>query len=160
MAPGYLRPSFGISYKKNNFSFAFSPVSGKITFMNSDSLRKVPDVWKDPDIKTERASGATVTVSDKWEIVKNITLQYNILIFANYLKMIDQYPDLNAEIYLRFYVNRFVSAFFNLKMIHNNDTRIEYSSQPGTYYIPFQVNYNLNIGFAINPWKFRNRKTD
>ncbi len=99
--------------------------------MTSDSLRKIPDIWKDPDVKTERATGATVTVSDKWEIAKNITLQYNIHIFSHYLKLFEQYQDLNAEIYLRFYVNKFVSAFYNLKMIYDTDTRAEYSNRPG-----------------------------
>jgi hypothetical protein len=156
MAPAYLRPAIGLSYKKNNFSFSGSPVSGKITIVVVDSLLKESTIGVSEHLTSE--AGVSLSVSDKRRLVKNVELRYSLLAFSVYNDFFDQFPDLNGELYLRFKVTKFISSFFNTRFIYDTNVQLNRKDDQGNpiegdLYVPFQINYTLNIGFAVDIWK-------
>ncbi len=154
MSPAYFRPSLGLSYKNKKFSFAGSPISGKFTVVLEDSLTNVASIGVKPRQHFKSEVGVSATVSDERQVLKNVSLRYNVLLFSNYNNLLSEMPDMNGEVYLRFKVNKYISAFLNTRFIYDNNVQLqkkdEEGERTGALYTPFQINYTLNIGFAID----------
>ena len=154
MSPAYFRPSLGLSYKKKNFSFSGSPVSGKFTLVLEDSLTKVGSNGVEPGQHFKSEVGVSATVSDKRPLMKNVNIRYNMLLFSNYDNLFSHIPDMNGEVYLQFTVNKYIGAFLNARFIYDNNVQLQKKDdegeRTGAFYIPFQLNYTLNVGFSID----------
>ena len=154
-SPAQIKPSLGLSYKKKNFSFSGSPISGKITVVLNDSLTYISENGVDPLQNVKSEVGASITITDKTDIMKNVSLRYNFSLFSNYRTIFQYMPDINGEIYLRFKVNKYISSFFNMRMIYDNSVTLPELNDAGEEigrFTPFQVNYTFNIGFSVDLW--------
>ncbi len=154
-SPAYIRPSFGLSYKKKNFSFTGSPISGKMTIVLDDSLTQIKGNGVKPNQHFKSEVGASLVITDKRDLMKNVSIRYNFLLFSNYDTFFNYFPDVNGEVYLRFKVNKYISSTFNFKTIYDNAITMPKKDDNGEEigrFTPLQLNYTLSIGFSIDLW--------
>jgi hypothetical protein len=133
LAPGYVTISTGMDYKpKDDFSFFMSPVTGKITVVNDQTLADAGAYGVDKalfdtaGVKTELGKkiryefGALVSAKFKQVIAKNITLSTKLDLFSNYFQNPENI-DVNWDLLLNMKVNKFISASISTTLIYDND---------------------------------------
>jgi len=148
LSPITISPSLGLSYKNNDFSFSFSPVSGKLTIVAKDTLTYVASNGVEPGKNLKSQTGTTITLSDKRNVLKNILLRYSFTFFTAYNNFNFKHTDVNGEIYTRFKVNKYISSNFNIRLIYDDDFD---PNDNGNF--PLQLNYVLNVGFTYDIWQ-------
>lgn len=124
MAPGYLTLGLGMDYKTDHFSALLAPVSGKFTFVTDDELSAAGAFGVDPGSKTRSELGATVKLTYKAEIMKNVTFDTKLDLFSNYLKN-PQNIDVDWTGKINMKVNDYLSANLVVQMIYDDDVDIE-----------------------------------
>ena len=101
MAPGYLKLGLGLDWKPvDGLSMAFSPIAGKFTFVLDERLAAAEAFGVNRFRQTEPSRfiigtsknvrselGASVRISYKKDIMKNIGLDTKVDVFFNYLQM-------------------------------------------------------------------------
>ncbi len=133
LAPAYLLISTGMDYKPNDhFSFFVSPVTGKITIVNNQTLANAGAYGVDKAVldsagvqtaagkKVRYEFGALVSIKYNQEIAKNITVTTKADFFSNYFKNA-QNIDVNWDVLITFKVNKLVSASINSTLIYDHD---------------------------------------
>lgn len=138
MAPGYGIAALGIDYKPNDkFSVFLSPVTGKFTIVNDDSLARngaygVQKEIRDPNdggkitqyYKTHREEfGAYLKAQYQTKIMDNVTFQTMLELFSNYLHN-PQNIDVNWTTLTTFKVNKFISATLSTQLIYDDDIKL------------------------------------
>ena len=138
MAPGYGIAALGIDYKPNDkFSVFLSPVTGKFTVVNDDSLARngaygVQKEIRDPNdggkitqyYKTHREEfGAYLKAQYQTKIMDNVTFQTMLELFSNYLHN-PQNIDVNWTTLTTFKVNKFISATLSTQLIYDDDIKL------------------------------------
>lgn len=136
MSPAYLILSTGMDYKPVDwFSFFMSPLTGKITMVNNQTLANAGAfgvqaaefdstgamIAKGEKIRYE--FGAMLAIKLKKEIAKNILLATKFDLFSNYLKD-PQNMDINWDLLLTMKVNKYVSASINTTLIYDHDVPV------------------------------------
>jgi hypothetical protein len=164
MAPGYALASIGMDYKPNdNFSLFLSPITGKFTFVNDDSLARngafgVQKEIRDPDnggvitqnyLKHREEFGAYLKMQYKTKVMDNITFQTVLELFSNYLHN-PQNVDVNWTTLTTFKVNKLVSATLSTQLIYDDDIKVlrNTGDQKGTYGPDVQFKQVLGIGLS------------
>lgn len=133
MAPGYILLSTGMDYKpKDDFSFFFSPVTGKVTVVNNQTLADAgaygvegalfdtAGVQTAAGKKIRYEFGALTSFKLKQVIAKNITLSTKLDMFTNYFNNPGNI-DVNWDVLISMKVNKFVSASINTTLIYDHD---------------------------------------
>jgi hypothetical protein len=133
LAPAYIMISTGMDYKpKDDFSFFFSPITGKITIVNNQTLADAgaygveKALFDTAGVQTAAGKkiryefGALTSFKFKQVIAKNITLSTKLDMFSNYFNN-PQNIDVNWDLLLGFKVNKFVSASINTTLIYDHD---------------------------------------
>ncbi len=136
LAPAHILLSTGIDYKPNeNLSCFVSPVTGKITIVNNQTLADAGSygvseaLFDTAGVMTARGKkiryefGALISVKFKTEIAKNITLETKADFFSNYLHN-PQNIDVNWDLLLNLKVNKFISASITTTFIYDDDTPV------------------------------------
>ncbi|MGB0404017.1 MAG: DUF3078 domain-containing protein [Salibacteraceae bacterium] len=137
MAPGYITIGLGAEYVPNKFFSAnISPLAGKITIVNDQTLADLGSFGVDAaeydavtGDKTKDGArsrfevGANVSVQFKKEIVKNVTLDTKLNLFSNYLDN-PQNIDVNWDLLLTMKVNKWLSASLITNLIYDHDVDI------------------------------------
>ena len=136
LAPAYTLISTGMDYKvKDYFSFFASPITGKITVVNSQSLADVgaygveKAVYNSAGIMTAKGKmsryefGALISTKFKKEIVKNVILATKLDLFSNYLHD-PQNIDVNWDFLLNLKVNKYIATSISTTLIYDHDTPI------------------------------------
>jgi hypothetical protein len=121
-SPAYLFMSVGMDYKPSDkFSLLLSPVTGKMTIIADQSLRKSYGLVD--TLKTIRPEfGAYLKASLNTEIVKNIGLLSDIGLFTNYLNHPER-VDVDWKVDINMKVNKYISAQFGTHLIYDYDTK-------------------------------------
>lgn len=146
MAPGYLSPYIGFSYKPNDaFSATISPLMEKITFVMDDDLAAVGAYGVDPGDNIRSQAGWSLTSLYQKEIMKNVNLKANLMLFAAYEE--PEHVDVNFDLFLNFKVNEFITTNFSLQAIYDHDIDIEDDGKIGPR---LQSRNVLNIGITYN----------
>jgi hypothetical protein len=137
MAPGYLNLTLGVEYIPNdNFKVLISPLSGKFTFVQDQSLANKGAYGVEPAVLD--AAGVIITPGENFraeigsfirivyekEIMDNISLRSRLELFSNYIHN-PQNIDVNGEIVMDFKVNDWFSASLQLNLIYDDDIAIE-----------------------------------
>lgn len=148
MSPGILTPSVGVSYKNESFSFTLSPISGRLIFVLDDSLTNIPANGTEPGKNVNSLAGTTITISDERNIMDNVFVRFNIILFSPFNNYRPKNTDVNGELYIRFKVNKYISSNFNLRMIYDDNYD---PNENGNY--PLQLNYVLNVGLTYDIWQ-------
>jgi hypothetical protein len=167
LAPAYALASLGMDYKPNsNFSIFISPITGKFTFVNDDSLARqgaygVQKEIRDPEnggkitqnYKTHRGEfGAYLKAQYQKKVMENITFQTVLELFTNYLHK-PQNVDVNWTTLTTFKVNKYVSANFSTQLLYDDDIVILRSNNKdtkknGTSGPDLQIKEVLSVGFT------------
>jgi hypothetical protein len=143
LAPGYLQPSVGLTYVKDEvLSATISPITNRITIVRNRALSDEGAFGVDPGKTVRSQLGASMTASLKKEIMENVQLRSNLQLFGDYqtLRNIDVLWDL----FIVFKVNKYISTNFTLQMIYDDDIKI--TRDDGTEGPALQMRNILNIG--------------
>ena len=147
MAPGYLSVYTGITYKpKKSMSFTLSPVTGKFTFVLDDVLSNLGAYGVDPGSKIRSEFGASLAAGYQKEVMENVKLKTNLLLFSSYSKFTN--VDIIYDLFINFKVNDFITTNFGLQAIYDDDVDIE--DDDGTSGPRLQLRNTLNIGLTFN----------
>ncbi|MDW3211864.1 MAG: DUF3078 domain-containing protein [Reichenbachiella sp.] len=146
MAPGYLMTSIGIDWRPNdNFNLTLSPVTGKFTFVQDDSLSAAGAFGVDPGEKFRAEFGASLKASYNKEIFENVQFTSNLLLFSDYMDNPGKI-DVNWENILNLKVNSWLSANIYNQIIYDYDIKF------------YEVDSNGNdiLSTATDKWQFKN----
>jgi hypothetical protein len=125
LAPAYLTLSPGIDYKPNKYlSFLISPVTGKMTIVNDDSLSASGSFGVDPGEKVRYEIGSFAKLELKTDLMKNVRLNTKIDLFSNYLHN-PQNIDVNWDLMINMKINDFLSANLITNLIYDDDIKID-----------------------------------
>ncbi len=128
MAPGYFLLSIGLNREINeNLKVTISPISGKLTVVNNDTLSAAGAFGVDPGKKTRLEAGASFRMVYKKEVFKNVTYNTALDLFSNYVEN-PQNIDVNWDNIIDFKINNFLSVNFSLLMIYDDDIDIPIDS--------------------------------
>lgn len=147
MAPGYLSPYMGTTYKpRKSVSMTFAPVMGKFTFVLDDRLSELGAYGVDPGSKVRSQVGASFNGSYQKRIMKNVNLKTSLMLFAAYNDITK--VDVNFDMFLNFKVNEFITTNFSVQAIYDDDIDIE--DADGNVGPRLQLRNILNIGVTFN----------
>ncbi|MEP2773396.1 MAG: DUF3078 domain-containing protein [Fulvivirga sp.] len=147
MAPGYLSPYVGATYKpKKSVSMTIAPVMGKFTFVLDDRLSELGAYGVDPGSKVRSQVGASFNGSYQKEIMQNVNLKTSLLLFAAYNDI--SHVDVNFDLFLNFKVNEFITTNFSVQAIYDDDIDIE--DEDGNVGPRLQLRNILNVGITFN----------
>jgi hypothetical protein len=167
MAPAYGLLAMGFDYKPNdNFTIFISPLTGKFTIVNDDSLARIGAFGVQKEIK-DPANGGTITqqfknhreefggyfkMGYKTKVMENITFQTVLELFCNYLHN-PQNVDVNWTTLTTLKVNKFISATVSTQLIYDDDIKLlrNVGSEKGT--VGPDVQFKQVLGVGLN-YKF------
>lgn len=152
MAPAYWKLGLGITFShkfsdEESFSFTFSPLNGKTTFVLDDELSGKGAFGVDPGQKTKFHAGMDLTLAFNKEVVKNVTLTTTLGLFSRYEDL--AVVDVNWDMAIWFKINEFLSANISTQLIYNQD--IAFINPDGSSYgSAVQFKEVLGIGVAYS----------
>jgi hypothetical protein len=120
-APAYLNLSVGMDYKPNDkFTLFLSPLSGKMTIVTDKDLDGKFGVDQG---KTSRMElGASMRSNFKTQVVKNVNLDTDLGLFANYLKNPEK-VDVDWKLGIVMGINKFLSVRLHTHLIYDYDVK-------------------------------------
>lgn len=125
LSPANLITSIGMEYKPRPYlSVLISPITGRTTFVLNDDLITPNNAF---GIKEGNhayfAFGSYVKIFFEKEVYKNIHLLSKLEFFSDYQKESVFYrnTDVNFETFVTMKVNKYLSTFFNVQIVYNND---------------------------------------
>ncbi|MGF1635908.1 MAG: DUF3078 domain-containing protein [Cyclobacteriaceae bacterium] len=145
LSPITLLPSLGFSLKEKAFSVTVSPISGKFTIYNNDSLARLANLPPGQNVLSE--AGPSLSISDKRTIFKESEIRYNILMFSRFSRVVYHW-DIQGELYMRFKVHKYVSLIYTHLLIYDDANKLRRDDD--TSYVPWQQNQMINIGFTMD----------
>lgn len=148
-APAYSTVSLGIEFRpKANYSFYFSPIAGKLTFVNDDYLSSIGAFGVDPGDKFKAELGAYLKGRVEQNVMENVKLVSTADFFTSYD---DQFGniDINWDVLISMKINKFLSATINTTLKYDNDVKTtDDSGNPRGAKIQFKE--VLGVGLAYN----------
>ncbi|MFC2098149.1 DUF3078 domain-containing protein [Bacteroidota bacterium] len=152
MSPAYSKIGIGITFnhkfaEKESFSFTFSPVNVKTTFVLDDTLSARGMYGIEPGKKVRFRGGMDLLVAFSKELVKNITLTTTLSMFTPYEDF--AVVDVNWDMAIWFKINEYFSASINTQLIYDQD--IGFVNDAGQKYnSAIQFKEVLGIGLIYN----------
>ncbi len=152
LAPGYLLGAIGMDYKPNdNFTAFLSPLTGKVTIVNDQTLADAGAFGVEPGEKMRSEFGGYARFFVKYEIMKNVSLQSKLDLFSNYLDK-PQNIDINWETLISLKVNKYISATIMTHLIYDDDIKIvvEEATETSPAKVGPRVQFKevLGVGFS------------
>lgn len=143
LAPAYVLAAIGIDYKQSdNLSIFVSPITGKMTIVNDDTLADAgaygvdAAVYNDAGVKTKDGAktrvelGGYLKMQYKREIVKNVDFNTRLELFSNYIDKPENI-DVFWETVFTMKVNKYLNANMGFTMIYDDDIDIAVTDQSG-----------------------------
>jgi hypothetical protein len=125
LSPAYMTLSPGLDYKPNKkLSILFSPITGKMTIVENDSLSSIGAFGVEPGDKTRYEFGAFAKIELKTDIMKNVSLHTKVDFFSNYLDN-PQNIDVNWDLLINLKINDYLSANLITNLIYDDDIKID-----------------------------------
>jgi hypothetical protein len=122
MAPGYLTLSLGAEYKPNDKFFALiSPVTGKATFVNDDSLSAHGAFGVKPGKRSLMQFGWQINTVYKTKVMEGVEFQTKLNLFDSYDAI--QHVVVNWENLLLLKVNKIISSSVTTQLIKDHNVR-------------------------------------
>lgn len=149
MAPAYSNISLGLEYRPNEqYSVYFSPVAGKLTFVNDDYLSDLGAFGVDKGDKFRAELGAYMKLRAQRPIMENVNLITTADFFSAYDKSFGN-VDVNWDVLISMKINKFLSASVNTTLKYDDDTKTvnDDGSQAGP---KVQFKETIGIGIAYN----------
>jgi hypothetical protein len=124
MAPAYLFTSVGLDYKwKERLSVFVSPVTAKMTIVNSDFLSDAGAFGVKVGEHFRNEMGGYIKMAYKQEVFKNVNLETKLDLFSNYVDN-PQNIDVNWEVLVVMKINKFMTANFSTHLIYDDDVDV------------------------------------
>lgn len=121
LSPGYLVISLGMDYQPNDkFTFFFSPVTGKMTFVMDQFLSDKGAFGVDPGKNSKSEFGGFFKAAFKSEIFENVTLQTKLDLFSNYLDKPKNW-DVNWDTQILLKINKYISGNIFTQLVYDED---------------------------------------
>lgn len=147
LAPAFMVTSLGFEYKPEGDMFyaMISPVTSKVTIVNSPYLSSIGSFGVKPGDKLRSEFGAYLNTAFKYKLMENIEYKTNLNLFMNYKtpELIDVFWD-NAILLT---VNKFITASFNTNLIYDDDVKITQSD--GSAGPRIQFKHVLAVGLTV-----------
>jgi len=158
MAPAYLTAALGIDLKPDAYFSAFvAPLTGKMTFVNDDSLSLAGAFGVDAGKNTRSEFGGYIRCiysrkdfSPAW--LKNVALTTKVDLFSNYLTNPER-VDVNWENMIVMKVNKAISLNVSTHLIYDDDTKFSVLNGDGITYrkvAKLQFKEIIGVGVAFN----------
>jgi hypothetical protein len=121
-APAYLTIAPGFDWTPTKwFSLFLSPISGRWTYVNDDSLTSRYNVDAGKNLRTEM--GGYLSANFQKDIAKNVNFKSRFDLYSNYLEN-PQNVDVFWTNILTLKVNNFLNVTYNFDLIYDDDVRI------------------------------------
>jgi len=146
-APAYLTTAIGMDWRKySSFSLFISPVTSKVTFVWDDELSNQGSFGVESGQKSRHELGGYLRAQYRREIMKNVTLDNKLDMFANYNKNWKNI-DIKYDLLLNMKVNKYISANFSANFIYDKDidTNGKVFNLSG-----LQLKESIGVGFSYN----------
>lgn len=155
MAPGYLIPSLGFEYHPNKWFYAnLSPLTGKLTFVQDQTLADRGQFGVDPGENLRVEVGFMAKVAINKEVAKNIVLETTADFFSNYL-VNPANIDVNWNLLLAMKVNDWLTTSIMTSLIYDEDIEVvterDVEGNPISYgpRVQFKEAFGLGIRIAL-----------
>lgn len=149
MAPAYSTVSAGIEYRpKDNYSFYFSPIAGKMTFVRDDSLSAIGAFGVDPGKKFKAEAGMYFKARAEQDIMENVHIVTTLDLFNGYNSEFGNI-DVNWDVLISMKINKYLSATLNTTLKYDNDVKT-YNDDGSQHGAKVQFKEILGVGVAYN----------
>ena len=149
MAPAYILANIGIDYKPNdNFTCMISPLTGKITIVNSDHLSEMEAFGVEKGQKYRAEVGGYLKTRFKTDVMENIGIETKIDLFSNYFNNPGNI-DINWETLVIMKINKYISANFNTHLIYDDDIKIEGENGKKSPLIQFKEIFGVGLSYKF-----------
>ena len=158
-APAYLIIATGLDWTPTDyFSVSYSPISGKFTFVNDQTLANQGAYGVDPAVydqsnnlvvrgrKSRAELGGMLHLTYKQEVVENVDYQTMLSLFSNYLEN-TQHIDVNWQNIINMKVNDWLTVNWQIQLLYDEDIKIvEGESAKVQFKSVFGVGFAYNFG--------------
>lgn len=130
MSPGFLEPSLGFTYlpigesakDKNVWAIMVFPVSGKFTFALDERSTKWRNITENGQGKdyVRAEIGSRISTNFNKEIMSNLTLNSNLMAFANFQKFTN--VDITFNMLVNMRVNKYIGSSLSVDLLYDDDT--------------------------------------
>lgn len=152
LAPAYVLLTVNLDYKPNDFfTLGFSPFSGRVTIVADKFLSDQGAYGVDKGKKARYEFGGTVNMNFEKEIMKNVELKTNLILFSNYIDK-PQNIDVNWEMQINMKINKLLSASISTNLIYDDDVKI--TDKNGNIGPRTQFKEVFGVGFAYKFHKY------
>lgn len=150
MAPAYSNISIGMEYKPENkfYSAYFSPIAGKLTFVEDDYLSNEGAFGVDKGDKFRAQIGLYLKAKAEKEIMENVKLITDANFFTAYDKSFGNI-DVEWNMMVNMKINKFLNASLSTTLKYDDD--VKYINTDGVQEGPrVQFKEILGLGVAYN----------
>ncbi|MFR9164843.1 MAG: DUF3078 domain-containing protein [Dysgonomonas sp.] len=146
MAPAYSNISAGMEYRPNEFySIYFSPVAGKLTFVQDDYLSNQGAFGVDPGDKFMAEFGTYLKAKAEKTIMENVKVITKADFFTAYDSSFGNI-DVNWDLLISMKINKYLNASINTSLKYDDD--VNYIDDKGRTRGP-RVQFKEMIGVGI-----------
>jgi hypothetical protein len=147
MAPGYLNLAAGIDYKPWKwFSLFFSPVNGRITFVNDSYLAGIDAFGIGKDRKSDCKLGTFVNQTMNVNVAKNISFISKLDMFTSYDKNFGNIV-VNWDGFLAMKVTKYLTSTVNLGLKY--DDKVKTTDKDGVQHgAKLQMKEMIGVGLS------------
>ncbi|MEN9919052.1 MAG: hypothetical protein RL662_1488 [Bacteroidota bacterium] len=149
MAPAYSNISIGIEYKPADkfYSAYFSPVAGKLTFVQDDSLSAEGAFGVDPGDRFRAEIGAYLKVKAQKDIMQNVKLITDANFFTAYDKHFGN-VDIEWNMLISMQINKYLKANINTTLKYDDDVKhIDKNDNKRGPRVQFKEVIGIGIGY-------------
>lgn len=131
LSPAYLSLSAGMDYKRNGLSALISPISGRMTVVNSGFLNSQGAFGVEPGKTTRMELGGLAKIMYETAFWENkILLKSSVELFSNYINK-PQNIDINWSFDLNFKLSNYITFQIQLQAIYDDDVKIPIKDSNG-----------------------------
>jgi hypothetical protein len=146
-APAFLTASLGFTYQNKIISATISPLASRLTIVQNDSLSKAGAFGVKVGEKTLLEIGVNFNAKLDLNIMENINLKSNLILFSKYDDWIGKgIWDANWETMIVLKVNKYITTSFGTHLIYFNNTLITQRDGTSKQALQFKQVLAINVG--------------
>lgn len=149
MAPAYMTLSVGMDYQPNeDMSVFLSPLSGKTTIVNNESMSDAGAFGVTPGNSTFHEYGTMVKIKYNRDIMKNINFSTKADFFSAYNNNPENI-DVNWEMAINMKVNKYFTTQIRTHLVYDHDTKIADNAGNLAPRVQFKEAFGFGIAYSF-----------
>lgn len=151
MAPGYVTVSLGVEYKPEDkfYSVYFSPIAGKMTFVNDRYLSDLGSFGVDPGKRFKGEIGAYLKPKLEKTIMENVSLATDATFFTAYDKSFGNI-DVEWNMLINMKINKLLNATISTTLKYDDDVKfIDENNVVKGARVQFKEIIGVGIGYSF-----------